>query len=84
MVLQLAQVGARLFRCAHIRFADDLHQRHARAVEIDEGQRRMLVVHRLAGILLQMQPRHANGADRTSLQLDLDDAAFPRSGGRTG
>jgi hypothetical protein len=31
-------------------------------------------MHRLAGILLQMQPRDADRADRATLQLDVDDA----------
>jgi len=41
----------------------DLHQRHAGTVEIDQGVLGGLVVYRLAGVLLQMQPldTDANG-----------------------
>ena len=57
---QLAQIGAGFLGRADIGLADDLHQRHAATVEIDVGLRRILIVQRLAGILLQMQPRDAD------------------------
>ena len=34
---QLHQVRARLLRRAHVRLGDDLHQRHAGAVDVDEA-----------------------------------------------
>ncbi len=57
---QLADIGPGFGRRAHVRAADDLHQRHARAVEIDVGHRRVLVVHQLAGILLDMDALDAD------------------------
>ncbi len=58
---QLGDVGLRLLRRAQVRPGDDLHQRHARAVEIDEAAGGVLVVQGLAGILLQVQPLDADG-----------------------
>src|SRR5947209_44752 len=57
---QLRHIGARLLRRAHVRLRDDLHQRHAGTVEIDQRHARMLVVQRLAGILLEVQPFDAD------------------------
>jgi hypothetical protein len=57
---QLGDIGLRLVGRAQVGLRHDLHQRHARAVEIDIGHGRMLVVHRLAGVLLQMQPLDAD------------------------
>ena len=57
---QLGEIGLGLVGRAHVGLRDDLHQRHAGAVEVDIGHGRMLVVHRLAGILLQMQPLDAD------------------------
>ena len=51
---------------------DDLHQRDAGAVEVDEGQRRVLVVQRLAGVLLEMQPLDADRTSSPSGSVDHD------------
>ena len=72
MRAQLAQIGAGFLGRAHIGLADDLHQRDAGAVQVDVGFRRVLVVQRLAGILLQMQARDADLARCAVGQLDLD------------
>ena len=60
MVLQLGDVGLGLPGRAQVRLGDDLHQRHAGAVEVDVGVLGMLIVQRLAGVLLQMQPLDAD------------------------
>ena len=60
MVRSLVTIGLGLVGRAHVGLRHDLHQRHARAVQIDIGHGRMLVVHRLAGVLLQMQPLDAD------------------------
>ena len=57
---QLGHVGLGLLGRAHVGLGHDLHQRHARAVEIDEGEFGVLVVDRLAGVLLQVQPLDAD------------------------
>ena len=57
---QLGEIGLGLLGGAHVRLRHDLHQRDAGAVEIDERHGRMLVVQRLAGVLLQMQPLDAD------------------------
>ena len=70
MRAQLGHVGLGLLGRAHVGLGDDLHQRHARAIEIDEGQFRMLVVDRLAGVLLQVQALDADlqrGSPSTSI-----------------
>ena len=51
---QLRDVGLCLLGGSQIRLRDDLHQRDARAVQIDVGIIRVLVVQRLAGVLLEM------------------------------
>jgi hypothetical protein len=65
---QLGEIGPGLVGGAQIRLGDDLHQRDARAVQIDIGHGRVLIVHRLAGVLLQMQ---ALDADLDILELAL-------------
>ena len=57
---QLVDVGLRLLGRAHVGPRHDLHQRHARAVEVDVGVVGVLVVDRLAGVLLQMQALDAD------------------------
>ncbi len=59
---QLAQVRAGLLGRAQAGLGDDLHQRDARAVEIDERRRRVAVVEALAGVLLEVQPGDADRA----------------------
>ena len=57
---ELGDVGLGLPGRAQVRLGDDLHQRHAGAVEVDVGVLGMLIVQRLAGVLLQMQPLDAD------------------------
>ena len=58
---QLGHVGARLVGRAHVGAGDDLHQRDARAVQIDEALGRGLIMQRLARVLLEMQALDADG-----------------------
>ena len=69
---QFGDIGAGLFGAAHIGFGDDLHQRHAGAVEVDEGFARVLVMLRLAGILFEMQAGDADDFLRAIIKGDLD------------
>ena len=71
---QLRHIGLGLLGRAHVGLRDDLHQRDARAVEIDEGFRRRLVVQRLAGVLLEMQPLDADFDPLGRRHIDGDDA----------
>jgi hypothetical protein len=57
---QLGEVSPGLGGRTHIGAADDLHQRHARTVEIDIGHRRVLIMHQLARILLDMDALDAD------------------------
>ncbi len=57
---QLGQIGAGLIRRAQVRLGHDFHQGNARTVQVDIGHGRMLVVHGLARILLQMQALNAD------------------------
>src|SRR5579871_105592 len=57
---ELPEKRRRLLARAHIGFGHDLHQRDARAIEIDERMFGPLVVEHLAGILLEMQTFDAN------------------------
>ena len=65
---QLAHVSPGLGRRAHVGPRHDLHQRDAPAVEVDVGHRRMLVVHQLARVLLDVD---ALDADRLGGALGL-------------
>jgi hypothetical protein len=69
---QFPQIGAGLVGRANIRLRHDLHQRDAGPVEVDEGLRRMLIVQRLAGVLLQMQTGDADHFRRAVGAFDLD------------
>ena len=73
---QFAHIDARLLGAAQIRLGHDLHQRDARPVEIDIGAGGMLVVHQLAGVLLDMDALdtdHLGAGFRVLLvQHDLD------------
>ena len=51
---ELPQVLGRLLGAADVGPRDDLHQRDAGAVQVDEGQLGVDVVHRLAGVLLEV------------------------------
>ena len=73
---QFRKVSPGLLRAGHIGLADDLHQRHAAAVEIDIGHRRVLIMHQLAGVLLDMDAFDADAlASRVGvfvIQTDVD------------
>ncbi len=68
---QLGHVRLRLLGGAHVGTRHDLHQRDARAVEVDVGIVGVLVVDRLAGVLLQMQALDAD-LHRLAVDVDLD------------
>ena len=57
---QLLDVCPGLGGRAHIRFGDNLHQRDATAVQIDIRHGRVLIVHQLACILLDMDALNAD------------------------
>ena len=67
---ELGDVGLRLLGRAQVGLGDDLHQRHAGAVEVDVGVLGVLVVDRLAGVLLQVQPLDAD-LERLAVDVDL-------------
>ncbi len=83
-LLELDQVGARFFGRANVRLGDDLQQRHAGTVQVDEGHRAAAFaqagsghsldrVYQLAGILLQVGPRDPNSLNlNLSLILNLN------------
>ncbi len=73
---QLRDIGLGLVGRAQIGLGDDLHQRDARAVEVDEAHRRVLIVDRLAGVLLEMQPLDADGDLLRRREID-DDLPLP-------
>jgi hypothetical protein len=70
---QLGDIGRGLLRPPDVGARDDLHQRHAGAVEVHEGHRRVHVVDRLAGVLFQMDALdpHAAGDARTHVHDHL-------------
>ena len=71
---QLGEERHRLLRRAQVRLRHDLHQRDARAVEIDVAQAGVLVVQQLAGVLLEVQPLDADVDASAVRQIDGDDA----------
>ena len=71
---QLLQVGARLGRGAQIGLRDHLHERHARAVVVD--QRPAAGVGQLAGVFFEVHPLEADPARRRVADGDLEEAAF--------
>jgi hypothetical protein len=58
---QLREIGARFGGRAHVGPRDDLHQRDAGAVQVHIAARRVLVVHQLARVLLDMDALDADG-----------------------
>src|SRR5207248_3307526 len=58
---QRLEVLARFFRGAQVGLADDLHQRHAGAVQIDEAA--ALAVDVLAGVLLEVDALERDGTE---------------------
>jgi hypothetical protein len=67
---QLADIGRRLFGAAQVGAADDLHQRHAGAVEVDEGHVGIHVVDRLARVLFQMDALDPHQTGEALAHLD--------------
>src|SRR5256886_7222143 len=67
---QLRDIGLGLLGRAHVRLRYDLHQRHARAIEVDERHAGMPVVQRLAGVLLEMQPLNPHSHALAVRQID--------------
>ena len=72
---ELGDIGARLLGGAQVRLRHDLHQSDARAVQIDIGILRVLVVQTLAGVLLEMQPLDADHDPLAAQEID-DHFAF--------
>ena len=68
----LAEKRLGLVRRAQIRFAHDLHQRHAGAIEIDQRHGGMLVVQQFPGVLLEMKPLDADADRRAVSHIDHD------------
>jgi hypothetical protein len=66
---QLAQIRASLGGSADIGLADDLEQRDAGAVVVDQAGVAVLIVNVLAGVLLHVDAREA---DRSVFAIDLD------------
>ena len=80
---QLLHVSGGLGGRADIRLGDDLHQRHARAVEVHIGRVRIHVVDRLARVLFQVQALDAAGEGIIlfARHFDIDlDLAFAHDG----
>ena len=70
--VDLAHVGRGLGGRAHVRLGHDLQQRRAGAVEIDPGQLAEALVHRLAGVLLEVGARDPDPPFLTrTVQLDV-------------
>ena len=74
---QLRHVGLGLLGGAHIGLRDDLHQGDAGAVEVDERHGRVAVVHRLAGVLLEVEALDAD-LDALAVRHVDDDLALAR------
>ena len=72
---QLAHVEDRLLGRAQVGLGDDLHQRHARAVEVDQRRIRALIVQALAGVHLDVQARDADPDAAAVLEVDRERAA---------
>jgi hypothetical protein len=72
--VHLLHVGDRLLRRAQVGLRDDLHERGARAVEVDARDPRQPLVQTLAGILLEVRAGDADALDRTVLEHDADRA----------
>ena len=67
---QLGEEGLRLLGRAQIGLRHDLHQRHARAVEIDALMVGCWSCSAFAGVLLEMQPLDADGDRLAAFQID--------------
>ena len=69
--MNLAHVGDRLGRRAHVRLGDNLEERRAGTIEIDPGHTLKLLVQGFTGVFFQMRPRHADGERPTVLRRDF-------------
>ena len=69
---QLGDIGRRLFGAANVGAADDFHQRNAGAVEIHKGVVGIHIMHRFAGILLQVNAFNAHQTRCSISQFDED------------
>ena len=67
----LLHIAVRLATRSQIRLRHDLDQRHATPVEIQQRASRILVMKRLAGVLLDVNPRYADAPQRIPLQLHV-------------
>ena len=73
--VDLLHVRDRFLGRAHVRLGDDLEQRRAGAVQVDAAGVREALVQRLAGILLEVRARDADGLDGAVLEHDVERAA---------
>ena len=76
---QLGHIGGRLFGAANIGAADDLHQRHAGAVQIHKRHGRVHIVDRLACILFKVNPLDPHAAGHARAHID-DNLALAHDG----
>ena len=67
---QLGHIGRGFIAAAKVGLGDDLHQRNAGPVQVDERAVRVLVVDRLARVLLKVDPFDADGAALAVLKVD--------------
>jgi hypothetical protein len=68
---QRLQIGRRLGGGGEVGHADDLDERHAGAVQVDQRGARPLGVERLAGVLLHVDSENARPLRRPLLDLEL-------------
>ena len=73
--VDLLHVGHRLLGRTHVRLGDDLQEGRTGAVEVDTAGIGQSLVQRLAGILLEMCARDADGLGRSVVQQDVERAA---------
>ena len=76
---QLDDIGGGLFGAADVGAADDLHQGHPGAVQVDEGHGRVHVVDRLARVLFQVDALDADAAGDAGAHVD-DDLSLAHDG----
>ena len=79
-LVETPEVGRRLLGAPDVRLADDLDERHARPVQIDQAHGVALVVHQLARVLLHVDPRDPDPL-LPAVDFHLDPAVL---GGRCG
>ena len=81
---QFGHISGGFFGAANIGAADNLHQRHARAVQVHKGHVRVHVMDRLARILLQMDALDPHQTRDTGAHLDQNLALTPQWDDRAG